>query len=559
MTFQSRFELGGEGMAPDTDRPEVELHLWGTFALRSATGRDLTPKLGKCQALLALLATDPTGARTRGWLQSRLWSDRGKDQASGSLRQALSAIRRALGPAAGILGADRQRVALDMTRVRLVPGAPGAEFLEGLDIRDEEFEDWLRLERSHRETERPAPAPRQSPNPAAPTALITVDSVGPPTVLLLGSAAPAPDLAPVETFLIDSLAQALRENIAVRAFTRPMSHPPGAIQVRLSADRSATDQIFLSAQCEHGGNTELLWSGHQIVRLAGGFPFEDMEVLRWINQIVAAIADLLGRAAWTSAERQTATVLGLSALRELFSMDPARVIQADALLARAHDADPRGVFLAWRAQLRAIQSVERHALDAQTLRQEGLAFAQTALEAEPQNSTVLAAVSNARLILDKDLVGCDALSRMSVEVNGANPLAWWSRSLAFLYSDRRENAYQSAVRGHALAAASPYRFWWELQVALAAAVTGRRDAAILSAERCAALSPEFRPPLRYLTGLYAGRGAVDRANRAARRLTRLEPDFAPERLLADGDYPASLLRTYNLIRPDDLVRLADAP
>jgi hypothetical protein len=84
-----------------------------------------------------------------------LWSDRGQEQASGSLRQALSELRKALGPLANHLESDRDCVRLvrfetdldrdpEASRLAL---AGGREFLEGIDILDPAFGDWLTEER----------------------------------------------------------------------------------------------------------------------------------------------------------------------------------------------------------------------------------------------------------------------------------------------------------------------------------------------------------------------------------------------------------------------------
>ncbi|MFZ1513620.1 MAG: hypothetical protein WAT35_18460, partial [Tabrizicola sp.] len=83
-------------------------------------------------------------------LEARLWSDRGQEQASGSLRQALTELRKALGPLADRLASDRDCVALagfgtdlaDTTAARRAL-AQGREFLEGIDIPDPGFNLWL--------------------------------------------------------------------------------------------------------------------------------------------------------------------------------------------------------------------------------------------------------------------------------------------------------------------------------------------------------------------------------------------------------------------------------
>ncbi len=109
-------------------------------------GSDLTPKSTKSCGLIALLASHPQARRSRSWLQSRLWSDRGRDQASASLRQALSQLRRGLGDQGDVLLVNRAFVALNRDLID-VRRDPGAEFLEGLDLRDSVFDDWVQSER----------------------------------------------------------------------------------------------------------------------------------------------------------------------------------------------------------------------------------------------------------------------------------------------------------------------------------------------------------------------------------------------------------------------------
>jgi hypothetical protein len=131
------------------------IRLVGLFQVLDASGHDYTPRGSKARALLAMLGRTPDHCRPRRWLESRLWSDRGQEQASGSLRQALSELRKALGPLADHLQSDRDCVRLvrfeadldrDPEAARLAL-AGGREFLEGIDILDPAFGEWLIEER----------------------------------------------------------------------------------------------------------------------------------------------------------------------------------------------------------------------------------------------------------------------------------------------------------------------------------------------------------------------------------------------------------------------------
>ena len=152
--YHTRF-TGVDVRTERTAEPTLFLELVGPLCLRDATGTELTPKSRKAQGLLALIGAAPGLRRSRTWLQDKLWSDRGPEQGAASLRQCLTGIRVALGAHVDCLKTEGGWVAFDPGRVRVRTepsererGCDG-EFLEGLDIRDPEFEHWLRDQRMH--------------------------------------------------------------------------------------------------------------------------------------------------------------------------------------------------------------------------------------------------------------------------------------------------------------------------------------------------------------------------------------------------------------------------
>jgi hypothetical protein len=149
------------------------IRLVGLFEVRDDLGQDRTPRGTKARALLAMLCQTPDHRRPRRWLEQKLWSDRGQEQASGSLRQALTELRRALGPLAVHLVSDRDRVALEGVHTDLVDEPDtahaairnGREFLEGFDIVDAAFLEWLALERNRVSAQLEMSAAAQVPGP----------------------------------------------------------------------------------------------------------------------------------------------------------------------------------------------------------------------------------------------------------------------------------------------------------------------------------------------------------------------------------------------------------
>jgi hypothetical protein len=122
----------------------LTLSLYGPFrAWLDDTELVVSSRRGR--AILAMLALSGTGAVARDRLAATLWPDRSEEQARASLRQELSSLRRALGNGAGIVTADATSVRIDASALSPDRGRPeDGEFLEGLDLRSEPFDDWRR-------------------------------------------------------------------------------------------------------------------------------------------------------------------------------------------------------------------------------------------------------------------------------------------------------------------------------------------------------------------------------------------------------------------------------
>ncbi len=511
----------------------LTIHLHGVFRVTSQADGDVTPRAEKAQALIALLATSPNGERSRQWLQAKLWSDRGPAQAAGSLRQALVQIRQAFGTSKDVLSSTRSRVSLDMTQVHIAPPT-GQEFLEGMDVRDSEFESWLTLERSMREAPAPVrPAHLMPDQPLRETPRTWTVSVDAKSI--------GGDLAEwFSQLFADAVSRHMRDFFSARVVVGSSSDIVNPVlTVKVNAFSGGASSLGVRVSLEHLQTGEQLWAGSQHVTANGGPPIDDPDVLRLLNELVEAVGDtLVGN---RLADLDDPDQMCRQAIRGLFSMRAEDVLAADHRFAEAFDRRERGLYLAWRAQIKTIQKVERHDSDAKRLREEAEYLCARALELEPNNSMVLATVANTRGFLMQDPHSSLALARRSVELNPGNPMAWWALSSANVYGGDIKSSYLIALNARKLAALSPNRFWWDNQLFGAAVVMGRLDEALKLAEAAYAQNPNFRPPLRYLIAFYANAAREEDALRAASALTGLEPDFTVERLVRDREYPASLI------------------
>jgi TolB-like protein/DNA-binding SARP family transcriptional activator len=137
---------------------KCSLRLLGPFSLQSPTGVNLAPKSQKWRALMAMLATAPNGRRSRKWLQARLWSTGDDKKGGNSLRQALHKFREKLGEHSELITSDGTVVRLDLSMINIdilrpdlirADSADLPEFLEGINVPVEGFEDWLLEQRQY--------------------------------------------------------------------------------------------------------------------------------------------------------------------------------------------------------------------------------------------------------------------------------------------------------------------------------------------------------------------------------------------------------------------------
>jgi len=145
----------------------LDLSLLGGFQARLQPGPPLALPTRKAQALLAYLAVPPGRAHPRGELAALLWGEAREESARASLRQALFAIRKAIGDACpSALVLDDDTLALDASAVcvdvaaferLMADGGPAAleeastlyrgDFLAGFSVAEPAFEEWLVTER----------------------------------------------------------------------------------------------------------------------------------------------------------------------------------------------------------------------------------------------------------------------------------------------------------------------------------------------------------------------------------------------------------------------------
>jgi hypothetical protein len=539
---------------------KVIIRVIGPLRLIGRDGSDKTPRGRKACALLALLALAPNYQRARQWLQDKLWSDRGNQQGSDSLRQTLAEIRRALGPERDCLISDRCMIALDRNQVYVDETPSGAGvgneafadesiLLEGLDVRDIEFENWLRDQRLHFEKFNNT----NLRSDAVPSGSRSAESQ--PHRLHLVLERPDRMQSAQETILADALMDIIAKTISeigsidvidrrasVLEEGRLDAKPPSALSLRASVvhdNEAATWRILLS---EAAGN-RVIWATTDRQRPAAAFNTDAPNVLGQLNLIVDVAMSGFASAFSTEAQRRIATFLCREGIRHLFRLGAENFTVADKLFARAFELEPRGVYLAWRAYLRTFLLVERHYTCRQTLIEEALEFMHRALEMEPHNSYVASFSATVHTIIRQSYVAAYELAQRALHLNRSNPLGWACLGVAECHLGKTRSGFKHTLMAREIAGATPFRYPIEAMSAAAGLMAGDFEQAIWCGEASHGLSPGFAPPLRYLSALYLFRGQHELSLHMVHKLRALEPDFCYE-MLRDKSYPvASLHRT----------------
>ena len=557
------------GDRADADK-NLTLHTVGPLRLIDRNGCDRTPKRSKARGLLALLAFSPGHQRARIMLQDKLWSDRGPEQGAASLRQTLTEIRQSFGPWRHCLVCDRTMIGLDPGQVDVLTlanmaGLPATSgvvemaLFEGLEVRDREFEDWLRNQRTQFEDELEKRVRLGSATEVA--AQVVVEKQ--PTrqrrlsiVLQIEEPPTSPSDAVVANTLIDIIGKIIAELSSVDILDSRGLPEPARVELASSLG-AGTTAILVGAARNLGRKTwrlvisdpvgkRLIWSTAE--RQDGGrtFDVENPDVLRSLNRAVdiALMNSVSTAQSWD--DRTVATQLSWEGIGRLMQLGKNNLAAADQLFERAFELDARGIYLAWRAYLRTYLLAERLCASRETTVEEALALLRRAIELEPHNSYVASFGAQVHTIVRRSYIAAYELAHRSIEINPANPMGWACLGIAECHLGRSTAGLRHALTGRRIAGSSRLRFQVDALSCIAATMAGDVETAIQCAESSHALAPAFAPPLRYLSALYLLRGEHEKSLEQVKTLQAFEPDFSYA-MLRDKSYPTAGLQRSKLL------------
>ncbi|PKA44946.1 SARP family transcriptional regulator (plasmid) [Rhizobium sullae] len=585
----SASEATGAGPVDRMDKEQnpFRMFLLGPFALVDAGGRPVTPKSKKAQALLAMLALSARGSRSRIWLRDKLWSDRSDDQAAASLRQALLDIHKTLGAARDLLIADKNTVWLDMDRlvldtdlvVRMERSADQItdELLEGIDIRDPEFEDWLALERQnwYRRLDEGQVhdvfEPRQQPSRdiAKHSALLPLTGApdrprqgkaleiassnsyrGPgdggwqwimalqsPIVVGAGEGGQIAATR-FQNLIAKAIIDGLGIGVTDLSFTLPDIEQreqqislPIFLQLRLTFDG---DMVLIELVMKHLINNRIHWLGSQAISRT---QFERGE-FGTAAALISQTVDQLAYFQETQANdgRLSQDGLLIDAVNAIFRLSRGDLDNAERRLEEQIQYQPRSSTFAWLSFIRTFQVGQRfNALDAHLI-EEAQVYARKALELDPQNSVSLALVGHVHSFLFGEYDYAANLFEKSIRLNPALPLSWDLYAMLHCYAGQPDKAVAMARWVQELGVYSPHRYYFDTTKCIAAALAGDHAAAIAAGEEALRSRPNFNSLLRYLASSHAHSGDLGGARHYLQRLEVVEGGFSINALRGSG-YP----------------------
>ena len=529
--------------------PSFTLQLVGPLRLIRSDGVDVTPTSAKAQGMLALLGTSSGHRRTRAWLQDKLWSDRDQEHGAASLRQALRGMRQSLGEDRTCILTEQSWVALNPAQMTVLnepapedwglAGGP-PEFCEGLDIADPEFEDWIRDQRAATE-ERLGALERPVPQRVTTRQVRPVTERTEATVLVVGP-------AQVDSEGLLAQADMLSAHIAAQVagmggidvkFERSDSAAPApseALRLQMRACRVGEHSI-VQAQLTDAEHGTLLWTASREVPFSA-LQGNSLEIGAFVAQVAAASTLQLGRGGPEAGARIRASY---RALRSILSYDSATLAECDRTLASWPEAPGEAARLAWRAHIRVISVIERLSTNSGDIGAEAIELARHALEQDPANPIVNALASDVALQIEGRPMKAFQFAQLAVQQDRFSPYTHASLAQALARLGEVEEAHAEACHALRLSSGQPNLSWWHMRCCITATRCGRFEEAARCAQAAHELSPNFKPPLRFLAALRFYLRDEKGAAEALQALKRLEPDFSLQ-LMASDAYPVASLR-----------------
>ena len=500
----------------------------GDFSVTSPAGDTLTPKSKKAMGLLALLAASDNHKRLRRWIEDKLWSDRAGDQARGSLRTTLVDIRKSLGDFGHVLGSDRTSVWLvaDHIETDLDDTDSTREFLEGLDISDPEFNDWL-MQMRMTLVRRPGANRSDIQMPAR----VTIQCGEPWIRSSTQSVKPQivnDQVGKIITDFVASSRRTINETSADLVIRTSIEEEDGGAAIFVQVIDPRQDVIVHSDHCFTKDLNSFLRSQEVLGRFCWNVADLALEKLPSLRRDDSPLAMRSG--------------FVQSALRKVLSFDAEEMKTSLSVLDMANDQMDAGLYLALKAWAMTSMIMEGFLVEDAATLEEIASLLIRAEELAPGDAMMAAVSANVQAILFEKHDAAISLARRALRENPNNLFALQAMSVGRAAQGQFDQAYELSRHGKVVSALSKFEAMCNLHHSLLCMSLQRTEEAVASSKIAADTSPAYRAPRRQLIGLHAAQNETVDTLRRVNELKIIEKDFNIERYLFDRSYPSNTLR-----------------
>lgn len=532
----------------------LNLHLIGPMRVTDARGQKLVVRGRKAQAILALTALGPQMQRSRVWLRDKLWSTSDEARSATSLRQSLFELRRDLGVAgqdalditADTVALRPDKVWVDQHEVRRDASlffklglTEDSALLEGFDIGDPEFEDWLQAARFDWADQAEELASARASRLLIPENASCAAEEPVRIALLRGVVHGADELsAHLSDQLIEQVIDNLRELMPLRVLDlRSRATPIDDLAESADAEffcrmralcvgRNVTLTFFLY----RASQLSIEWSQSIQCSLEELQNRDSLLLLGFVSQNVDRLAKTLCSFIPAQGAEHAPQLAGFAAMNMLFRLEDDALTRAMTLLNKVEADHTNGLVAhslpkALRAYAASFAVGENIGLLGTEDQQRLHNLVNTQLGDSPFNSISLACLGHVigYVFREHELAG-KVLER-AVTLNPSQAFAWDHLALHKIYTGEYETALSYAQRATQLGAYSQISYTYDTTLAMASTLAGDYRRATLAGRSALQKQPRFKAAMRYLMVAQSASGQRDAAEMTRDRLLDLDPEF----------------------------------
>ncbi|WP_220801012.1 hypothetical protein [Roseobacter sp. OBYS 0001] len=438
----------------------------------------------------------------------------------------------------------------------------GVELLQGIDIEDEAFEDWLREQRqlnsrsynSARDDE-DIPASTVSFVQRSPREFVGRHHRKHCTVIFDTSAKGDLDADVAAMFFSEQLHRSLDQYDVFSCVSHSHNNTDGrngqtpidrlAVIVRINAFAYG-NEVCIGVALDSGAQGRRLDFKSAIVSPGISQLRSSIKIGGLVRHTVETLLDNLEFEALPAGATAEALMLANQARKLTFKLDKQSLLIAEDLLSRAYELDPRGQYIAWRGFLRntaffqhrdANIFEEAYASDVLTLE---------ALHQAPNNAIVQAFSSQIDYINQGNLAEPMHKAERAVALDPTDPLARALLSNALIVNGHLNEGYEVALQAIVLSSGGRYEFYFHHFACMAATAAHNYETALSHARASTNSMPHFVSPRRYEVALANHLGDQQGVDHAVGAMRLVEPEFELQSLL-DPTYPVNTLRRLPII------------